>query len=81
MPELSEFTQGDDGQSVKFSVIGGSIIKIHEAAGKTIAQICEQQGQPTEGMQAVVYGKRVPFDTILEGGESICIVTKVTGNC
>ena len=79
MPELNDFEQGD-GMSVNFSVIGGSIIKVHEAAGKTISQICEAQGQPMSGMQATVNGRRVAFDTVLEGGESICIVTKVTGN-
>ncbi len=79
MPEIDDFEQGDS-QAVNFSVIGGSIIKVHEASGKTIAQICETQGQPITGMQATVNGRRVAFDTVMEGGESICIVTKVTGN-
>ena len=79
MTDLQDF-QAEGGDSVKFSVIGGSVIVVPEVGGKTIAQLCEQQGQPTTNMQATVNGRRKDFGYVLEGGESVMIVQRVTGN-
>jgi len=79
MSNLDEYESGDGG-AVRFSVIGGSVIVVPECCGQTIAQLCESQGQPTTGMQANVNGRRVDFGHTLEGGESVMIVQRVTGN-
>ena len=78
MPDLNEFET--EGGSVRFSVIGGSVIVVPECGGKTIQALCEQQGQPTTGMQATVNGRRKDFGYTLEGGEAVMIVQRVTGN-
>ena len=78
MPDLNDFET--EGGSVRFSVIGGSVIVVPECGGRTVAQLCEAQGQPINGMQATVNGRRVDFGHTLEGGESVMIVQRVTGN-
>ena len=69
-----------EGGSIRFSVVGGSVIVVPDCEGMTIKDLCEQQGQPTNGMQATVNGHRQGWDYTLEGGESVMIVQRVTGN-
>ena len=67
-------------ESVKFSVIGGSQIQVPMEVGMTVGELCDRQGQDVTGMQATVNGRRVDLTHRLEGGESVMIVQKVTGN-
>ena len=78
MPDTNEFET--EGGSIRFSVVGGSVIVVNDCAGMTIQELCEQQGQPTTGMQATVNGHRQDWNHVLEGGESVMIVQRVTGN-
>ena len=79
MVDTREF-ETEGGGSIRFSVVGGSVIVVPDCGGTTIQALCEQQGQPTTGMQATVNGNRQDWDYVLKGGESVMIVTRVTGN-
>ena len=78
MPNRDDFET--DGGSITFQVVGGSMIRIDNCRGMTPRSVCEQEGQPTTGMQATIGGRRVDWDHVLEGGESLIIVSRVRGN-
>jgi len=69
-----------DGDPIRFAVVGGSAVEVDDAAGKSIREICAMQNTSTQGLQPVVNGQRVTLDHVLQGGESLMLVQKITGN-